>query len=82
MITFVQGDRVLVEDGADLFTGEVVAEAGVLLTTIEPACLLYIVALDDGRAMLTCQRDLWPEHPRPIRDELPEPDGCHEWVRP
>lgn len=82
MITFGSGDRVLVEDGADLWTGEVLALAGAITTDELRPLPLYIVALDDGRALLTCQRDLWPEHPRPIPDELPEPDGCHSWVRP
>jgi hypothetical protein len=82
MITFGQGDRVLVEDGADLWTGEVLAPAGMIARDELRPLPLYVVALDDGRALLACQHDLWPEHPCPIPDVPPEPDGCHEWVRP
>lgn len=83
---FDQGDRVLVEDGPDLFTGEVAGIAGVMIGQCWRTELIYVVALDapDGRAVLACECDLWPEHPRPVPPELPADveDGNHEWITP
>ena len=82
---FDRGARVLIEDGPDLFTGEVLGVVGILLGECWRSELLYVVALDgpDGRALLVCECDLWPES-RELPD-LPADDvgdGVHEWTRP
>jgi len=79
---FDQGARVLIEDGPDLFTGEVVGIVGVMIGQCWRTDLIYAVTVDDGRCLLACERDLWPEHPRPLP---PDPegteDGVHDWSR-
>lgn len=82
---FDQGARVLVEDGPDLLTGEVIGVVGMLIGQCWRGELLYVVAADppDGRALLACERDLWPEHPRPVPDPPADmADGVREWIRP
>ena len=78
---FDQGDRVLVEDGPSFITGEIVGIVGVLIGQCWRNELIYAVTVVDGRALLVCERDLWPEHPRPVEPEPVEPDGCHDWAR-
>jgi hypothetical protein len=84
VIDFSQGDRVLIEDAHALYTGEVLAPAGMIRTD---CCecqgweILYVIALDDGRTLLAGERSMWPEAgPIPAEPE-PDPDGCHTWPR-
>lgn len=84
---FDRGDRVLVEDGPDLFTGEVIGVVGVLIGQTWRSELLYVVGLpdagDESRAVLVCECDLWPEHPTPLPVAPPDTeDGVHEWTTP